>query len=41
MNNHDYIRVRVSDDTVMNAYVAFPEGDATYPALIILQEAFG
>src|SRR5665647_440323 len=41
MNNHDFIRIRVSDDTVMDAYVAFPEGNETYPAMIVLQEAFG
>jgi len=35
------LTLAVSDGSAMNAYVAAPTGDGTYPNLIILQEAFG
>jgi len=41
MNNHDFITLPVADGTEMDAYVAYPEGPASFPAIILLQEAFG
>jgi len=41
MNNHDFITLPVADDTEMDAYIAFPEGKEAFPAIILLQEAFG
>lgn len=37
----DYITLTVADSTQMQAYVAQPQGNAPYPAVIVLQEAFG
>ena len=41
MNNHDFLMLSVADDTEMDAYIAFPEEQGTFPAIILLQEAFG
>ena len=40
MTNHDFITLGV-EGTEMDAYIALPEGARTFPAIIILQEAFG
>lgn len=41
MINHDFTALNVSDSTVMDAYVAIPEGAGPFPGLILCQEAFG
>jgi len=41
MNNYDFITLPVADGTEMDAYLAFPEGEGSFPAIILLQEAFG
>jgi len=41
MNNHDFITLPVADGTEMDAYLAFPEGEGAFPAIILFQEAFG
>ena len=41
MHNHEFITLLVEDGTTMEAYVAFPEGLDSFPAMIVLQEAFG
>lgn len=41
MNNHDFITLHVDDHTEMDAYIAFPEEQKSFPAIIVLQEAFG
>jgi carboxymethylenebutenolidase len=40
MTNHDFITLSVQDKE-MDAYIALPEGEGTFPAIIVLQEAFG
>src|SRR5579863_135901 len=35
------INLQVSDGTTMQAYVSAPEGKGPFPAVIVLQEAFG
>jgi len=35
------IVLQVADGTLMNAYITAPDGDKTYPGIILLQEAFG
>ena len=35
------ITLQVSDGTAMQAYVSMPEGQGTFPGVIVLQEAFG
>jgi len=41
MNNHDFISLIASDGFELEAYIAFPESDQPFPAIILLQEAFG
>lgn len=41
MINHDFNTVKVSDGTEIELYVAMPEGAGPFPAIIVLQEAFG
>ncbi|WP_210486111.1 dienelactone hydrolase family protein [Rufibacter aurantiacus] len=41
MTNHDFITLQVADGTPMEAYVVLPEGAGPFPAIIVLQEAFG
>jgi carboxymethylenebutenolidase len=35
------VMLKVSDGTTMQAYVSMPEGKGPFPAVIVLQEAFG
>ena len=41
MTNHEFNTVKVSDGTEIGLYAAFPEGNENYPAIIVIQEAFG
>ena len=41
MTNHGFITLPVGDNPEMEAYVALPEDAGSYPAIIVLQEAFG
>lgn len=41
MTNHEFNTVAVADGTEMGLYVAFPEGQGSFPAIIVLQEGFG
>jgi carboxymethylenebutenolidase len=41
MTNHEFNTTKVSDGTEIDLYVAIPKGNGSYPALIVLQEAFG
>jgi len=41
MTNHDFVTIPVGDNTEMEAYVSVPDGNGSYPAVILLQEAFG
>ena len=41
MNNHTFNTIQIADGTEMDIYIAFPEGQGNYPAIIVLQEAFG
>ena len=41
MNNHDFISLIASDGFELEAYIAFPESDQPFPAIILLHEAFG
>ena len=41
MNNHDFITLSVADGTEMDAYIALPGEERSYPGIILLQEAFG
>jgi carboxymethylenebutenolidase len=41
MTNHEFNTVPVADGTEMGLYVAFPESQGSFPALIVLQEGFG
>ena len=41
MNNHAFNTAAVGDGTEIDLYTAFPDSPGSYPALIILQEAFG
>lgn len=41
MNNHDFITLSVADGTTMDAYIALPGEEKSYPGIILLQEAFG
>ncbi len=41
MENHTFITLEVADGSKMEAYVALPEGQEPFPAIILLQEAFG
>lgn len=41
MINHEFNTVKVSDGTEIDLYTAVPEGEELFPAIIVLQEAFG
>ncbi len=41
MINHEFNKVKVADGSEINLYAAFPDRRGNFPALIILQEAFG
>ena len=41
MINHEFNTVKVAGGTEIELYTAFPEGEGKFPALIVLQEAFG
>ena len=41
MKNHDFNSVPVADGTEIELYTAFPEGGGKFPAIIVIQEAFG
>ena len=41
MKNHEFNTVKVSDGTEIDLYTAFPEGEGNFPAIIVIQEAFG
>jgi carboxymethylenebutenolidase len=41
MTNHEFNTVQAADGTEIDLYVAIPEGDGNFPALIVIQEAFG
>lgn len=41
MSQQNYITITIPDGTTMNAYTAHPKGDGIFPAVIVLQEAFG
>jgi carboxymethylenebutenolidase len=41
MINHEFNTITVADGTEMELYAAFPEGNGPFPAIIVLQEAFG
>lgn len=41
MLNHEFTTISVSDGTEMELYVAVPGGKGPFPAIIVLQEAFG
>jgi carboxymethylenebutenolidase len=41
MTNHEFNTVKVSDGTEIDLYTAFPEGAGKFPAIIVIQEAFG
>ena len=41
MNNHDFITLSVADGTEMDAYIALPDEERSYPGIILLQEAYG
>eukprot|EP01037_Dinobryon_pediforme_P015391 gene15391-15532_t len=41
MINHEFNTVKVSDGTEIALYAAFPEGTGPFPAIIVIQEAFG
>jgi len=41
MKNNEFNTVTVGDGTEAEVYTAFPQGDGKYPAVIVLQEAFG
>jgi carboxymethylenebutenolidase len=41
MKSDNKVTLQVSDGSIMDAYVSFPEGDGPFPGIIVLQEAFG
>ena len=41
MKNHEFNAVKISDGTEIELYAAFPEGGGKFPAIIVIQEAFG
>lgn len=41
MTNHEFNTVKVADGTEIDLYTAFPEGQGSFPALIVIQEAYG
>lgn len=41
MKNHAFNTIQVADGSELELYVAFPEGQGDYPAIIVLQEGFG
>jgi carboxymethylenebutenolidase len=41
MKNHEFNTVKVADGTEIELYTAIPDGDGPFPAIIVLQEAFG
>jgi carboxymethylenebutenolidase len=41
MKNHEFNTVQVTDGSEMELYAAFPQGPGDFPAIIVLQEAFG
>lgn len=41
MTNHDFITLQLQDATEMDAYIAFPEENGSYPGILLFQEAFG
>jgi len=41
MTNHEFNKVKVADGSEIDLYAAFPDRRGNFPAVIILQEAFG
>ena len=41
MENHSFITLPLADGSEMDAYIALPENKGPFPAIILLQEAFG
>lgn len=41
MNNHDFTTLSIADGTEMDAYIALPGEDRSYPGILLFQEAFG
>lgn len=41
MTNHEFNAVKVADGTEVELYTAIPEGNGPFPAIILIQEAFG
>ncbi|MDB5088495.1 MAG: hypothetical protein JWR09_2489 [Mucilaginibacter sp.] len=41
MTNHEFNKVKVADGSEIDLYAAFPDRRSNFPAVIILQEAFG
>jgi len=41
MINHEFNKVKVADGSEIDLYAAFPDRQGDFPAVIILQEAFG
>ena len=41
MPQQNYVTITIPDGTTMNAYIAYPKGNGVFPAIIVLQEAFG
>lgn len=41
MTNHEFNTVKLADHTEVDLYTAFPEGNGPFPAIILIQEAFG
>jgi carboxymethylenebutenolidase len=41
MINHDFNKVKVADGSEIDLYAAFPDRCGNFPAVIVLQEAFG
>lgn len=41
MKNHEFSTVTVEDGSEIELYTAIPEGNGPFPAIIVLQEAFG
>jgi carboxymethylenebutenolidase len=41
IKNHSFNTIEVNDASEMELYVAIPEGNGPFPAIILIQEAFG
>ncbi|MGI4021684.1 MAG: dienelactone hydrolase family protein [Janthinobacterium lividum] len=41
MKNHEFNTIKTADGSEMELYFAFPDGQGPFPAIIVLQEAFG